>query len=597
MSRRVAFYSFAQPMFAVGAYVLMLLAGGVAAAGDLDADALFDSRGLLEVEITLPAEDWDKLRRQTRAGGGFGAMFGSDPANKPFDYFKCDITIDGVTITSVGICKKGFFGSIDETRPSLKIKFDEYVEQDPVAGLSRLTLNNNKQDASVLSQLLAYRVFNDAGVHAPRCSLARVKVNGQDLGIYSNVESVKKPFLKSRFGNDCGALFEGTVVDFHPRAVEKLEAKSDDADRADAELLAELLSSEGELSLEEVGKLVDLEQFLRFWAVESLLGFWEGYTQDQNNYFVYDNPADGRFHFIPWGADVCFTTGGGPFARMGGGQHSEAIYGMAMLPNRLYHTQGIPEKYKQTMLKVLEEAWGEERLLAEADRVQTLVDGKLHEDQLAAAKSGGWGIRPLTNERVKTFIAERRATILAELEKWPVEIAEKPRVPMHTVVVGAASGSFTTHWSDDPDKAEQSDQLQLMLTLEGEEVSLEKTGVVAQPLAIPRFGPPRPANEPEPLPPATVEMRGQRASDDQRLTLTLVIDREELAAGKTEPIRVSGSLREGSSRFGFPRQMLRGTLILTSGGTNEGDEISGEFKTEVFEMRGGIFDAGRGGRR
>src|SRR5690606_32903219 len=104
--------------------------------------------------------------------------------------------IDGVTIDSVAIRKKGFIGSLDEQRPSLKVKFDEYIEQDPIAGLDRLTLNNNKQDESQVSQYLTYRLFNAAGVPAPRCNFARVTVNGEYLGIYSNVESIRRPFLE-----------------------------------------------------------------------------------------------------------------------------------------------------------------------------------------------------------------------------------------------------------------------------------------------------------------------------------------------------------------------------------------------------------------
>lgn len=572
-------------------------APGPATAAELTAESLFDSSRLLEVDITLPARDWDELRSQTRAVGGMGglgAAIAADPADKPFDYFQADVTINGVAIKSVGVRKKGFFGSLDARRPSLKIKFDEYVEQRPVAGVSRLTLNNNKQDASVLSQLLAYQVFNDAGVPAPRCSLAWVRVNGEDLGVYSNVESVKRPFLKDRFGDDRGALFEGTVVDFHPRAVEKLEAKTDDASRADARHLAELLASDGPLPMDELAELVDIDQFLRFWAVESLLGFWDGYSQDQNNYFIYEDPADGRFHFIPWGADVCFTTGGGPFARMGGAPHSEAVYAAAMLPNRLYHSKGIPERYKQVMLQVLDDAWDEQRLLAEADRVQALVAGKLHQDQLAAARASGWGLQPITTERVKAFIKGRRSAVLADLEEWPVEVAAGPRVPMHTVVVGAARGSFTTQWFNEPSSAVQSDQLELALTLDGEEVTLGEVSVVAQPLQIPRFGPPAPAGAADRAPPATVEIRGRRGSAEEPLTLTLVLDRDALAAGGTAPIQVTGSLREGRGRFGFLGQLLTGTLRLTTGGVSNGDEVSGEFEVEIFEMRGGAFDQGRG---
>ena len=65
--------------------------------------------------------------------------------------------------------------------------FNEFVEQSPIPGLDRLTLNNNKQDTALVSQVLTYRVFREAGLHAPRCCLVRVIVNGEDLGVYSNV--------------------------------------------------------------------------------------------------------------------------------------------------------------------------------------------------------------------------------------------------------------------------------------------------------------------------------------------------------------------------------------------------------------------------
>ena len=53
---------------------------------------------------------------------------------------------------------------------------------------------NNKQDPSIVSQFLTYRLFNQVGVQAPRVGFARVTVNGTYLGVYSNVESVEKPF-------------------------------------------------------------------------------------------------------------------------------------------------------------------------------------------------------------------------------------------------------------------------------------------------------------------------------------------------------------------------------------------------------------------
>ena len=57
----------------------------------------------------------------------------------------------------------------------------------------------------------------------------------------------------------------------------------------------------------DLGELVDLESFYRFWATEGLVGFWDGYSGNKNNFFVYLNPENNKFHFIPWGMDSIFT--------------------------------------------------------------------------------------------------------------------------------------------------------------------------------------------------------------------------------------------------------------------------------------------------
>ena len=50
---------------------------------------------------------------------------------------------------------------------------------------------------------------------------------------------------------------------------------------------AVLVDSQGReenFDLKEVEKLINLDQFIKFWIMESLLGFWDGYTNNQNNY-------------------------------------------------------------------------------------------------------------------------------------------------------------------------------------------------------------------------------------------------------------------------------------------------------------------------
>ena len=263
---------------------------------ELKVDDLFRSDHLLEIQIKMLPSDWSKLRKESdRSNGGFGRIFGgSRSSGNRFNLYKADITIDGNTISSVGVRTKGFIGSLNPERPSLKVKFDEYLDQSPVAGLDRLTLNNNVQDESLASQYLTYKLFNKAGVPAPRVSYAKVTVNGEHLGVYTHVESVRGPFIKRHFGDYSGEFYEGTIADFYPKAVENIEAKNKrtEKDRTQAKKLAQILETKESFNLAKAEKHVNVDQFIKFWAMESLLGFWDGYTNNQNNYYAYASPKD-----------------------------------------------------------------------------------------------------------------------------------------------------------------------------------------------------------------------------------------------------------------------------------------------------------------
>ena len=135
------------------------------------------------------------------------------------------MTIDGVTYPKVGLRKKGFLGSQDTTRPSLKVKLDYSDKKGNIDGLRNLTFNNNRQDTSLMSQFMGYEFWDDAGAPGSRCAFAKVTVNGSDLGVYCHVETVREPLLSREFGNDKGTLFEGTVVDFYPEWEGSFERK------------------------------------------------------------------------------------------------------------------------------------------------------------------------------------------------------------------------------------------------------------------------------------------------------------------------------------------------------------------------------------
>ena len=196
---------------------------GIAAIEEETEVELFPRDRVLDVQITVAQEDWDKIRHETR---GFYEVLHERrkfaPIEHPYTYVTAKLTIDGIDLGEVGIRKKGFIGSQNSSRPSLKIKLNHIDEKAHVNRLTSLTFNNNNQDISLMSQVLGYEFFNKVGSPAPRCACAMVTVNGKRVGLYSHVESVRRPLLKREptethpgFGDDRGTLYEGAVVDFY----------------------------------------------------------------------------------------------------------------------------------------------------------------------------------------------------------------------------------------------------------------------------------------------------------------------------------------------------------------------------------------------
>jgi spore coat protein CotH len=71
---------------------------------------------------------------------------------------------------------------------SMKLKFDEYVRDQRFFGLKRLNFNSMILDSSSLRERLAYRLFREMGVAAPRAVHARLRINGELIGLFSLVE-------------------------------------------------------------------------------------------------------------------------------------------------------------------------------------------------------------------------------------------------------------------------------------------------------------------------------------------------------------------------------------------------------------------------
>ena len=90
-------------------------------------DHFFDTSRLVKLDRKVEPADWEKVRVQHRSlVKTLRTDIPPSEQKKPFSYVSANLTIDGTDIGRVAIRKKGFVGSLDHDRPSLKIQIDKY---------------------------------------------------------------------------------------------------------------------------------------------------------------------------------------------------------------------------------------------------------------------------------------------------------------------------------------------------------------------------------------------------------------------------------------------------------------------------------------
>ena len=136
--------------------LISLMVGAISAQDNsskkLNVDDIFPADRVLDVQITLDPKDWDTIRFQSRDFfEALNARRQYAHPDHPYTLVEASVSIDGVIFSRVGIRKKGFLGSQNSIRPSLKIKLNHIDKEGQVDGLTNLTFNNNQSDVSLIS--------------------------------------------------------------------------------------------------------------------------------------------------------------------------------------------------------------------------------------------------------------------------------------------------------------------------------------------------------------------------------------------------------------------------------------------------------------
>ncbi|MFT4627913.1 MAG: hypothetical protein ACI8PZ_006607 [Myxococcota bacterium] len=219
------------------------------------------------------------------------------------------LVVDGLRFEPVSVRLKGN-GSFQPitSKPSWKIDLNRHVEGLDLRGLKRLVLNNMSTDPTHVREVLAYRMYREAGVPAARAGHAWVTVNGEPYGLYTAMEDVDADLLAQWFDDPTGPLYELNDVDFWPDSAPEFEHEDGPDDRTAIQGTIDALTLPPDDAVAAADVWMHIGQFRRFFAVSVLVGQFDAYplTFPGDDAHLYVDPSDGRIRWLPHGLDETF---------------------------------------------------------------------------------------------------------------------------------------------------------------------------------------------------------------------------------------------------------------------------------------------------
>ncbi|MCR9250099.1 MAG: CotH kinase family protein [bacterium] len=231
-------------------------------------------------------------------------------------YLQCDFHFVNSEVNelaqNVGIRLRGNTSRYQPKR-SFKIDFREFGGP-KFHDLKKFNLKAENNDPSMLREHLALQVFRKANIPAARSSHVELYINEEYMGLYLNVEQIDDEFVELRFGNDNGNIYKcywGATLEDNGTIwndwTYELKTNEEENNRAVLENFVRVLNNSGSTTFPfEMERTINVDGLIRYFAVEALVGHWDGYSYNKNNFYLYENPENGLIEFIPYDVDNTF---------------------------------------------------------------------------------------------------------------------------------------------------------------------------------------------------------------------------------------------------------------------------------------------------
>jgi hypothetical protein len=229
------------------------------------------------------------------------------------------------TVDSIGFRLRGNTSRYAKKK-SFKVSFNEYVQGRRYQGVKKLNLNGQHNDPTMIREKLFYDVWKRSGMVERRTSFVKLFINSVYYGLYTNVEEFDKDWLERVFPDKSGNLYKctypadlvyyGKNQDIYKeiqsstvtggRAYDLQTNESQDDYTGFVDLLEALHQPADSFFTANLQQYLDVDHYLKAFALDVATGNWDDYAYNKNNFFLYDRPDNSKFEFITYDADNTF---------------------------------------------------------------------------------------------------------------------------------------------------------------------------------------------------------------------------------------------------------------------------------------------------
>ncbi len=355
---------------------------------------LYDGACVPSIHISVSLKEWNRLLtaydRDSNTKEQVVCAVTYDKAGEQTKIDSASIRLRGNTSRRRPEGSSGKMHSTDNTNwhhCHFQLNFHKYVKDDAheVHGARKVVLKWFKDDPCYVRELYCYDLFRRVGVwtasNAAYCRLY-IQVEGDTneayFGVYEMIEPIDERFLKVRkdeFGSKDGFLWKcrwgaslsdanadmgadlGDGVDH----CYELKTHTDSLDIAKAQLQDFILKLTGkgdESFYAWIPRVCDVQLLLRTYAVNVVVGMWDDYWNNRNNYYLYFNSHDKfdyKFYLLPFDYDNTLGTMVNCGVQSDAGRQDPYNWGdnSNLLIYRILKNSEFREFYRQELLRLV----------------------------------------------------------------------------------------------------------------------------------------------------------------------------------------------------------------------------------------------------